>query len=150
MQEMQAQQAQMARHGAKLQYIKSLKHQCAEDEELQYYKAGGSIGCKCVKKEKQGGEIKESALDQFKAKYAKGGKPVKGPGSTKQPMMDAQMKEKKNKFKNDYSSKRVKDSENDYFKGVADHKAKKNECGGKMKKHQIGGTLEQLRKSLGL
>jgi hypothetical protein len=23
-------------------------------------------------------------------------------------------------------------------------------CGGKMKKHQIGGTLEQLKKSLGL
>jgi hypothetical protein len=34
-------QTQTAKHGAKLQYIKSLKHQCAADEELQFFKAGG-------------------------------------------------------------------------------------------------------------
>jgi len=45
---------QSARHGAKLNYIKSLKHQCAEDEEVYYYKRGGSVGCGCKKKEDGG------------------------------------------------------------------------------------------------
>ena len=106
MQEMQAQQAQMARHGAKLQYIKSLKHQCAEDEHLEYFAKGGAIGCNCVKNQKNGGpaEPKKNAIEAFKEKC--GGK----------------MKKKVAK-----------------------------DCGGaKMKKHQIGGTIEQLRKSLGL
>lgn len=106
MQEMQTQQAQAAKHGAKLQYIKNLKHQCGPDEELVFFKAGGQIGCNCVKKNQDGGavETKKSALDLYKEKC--GGK----------------MKKKVNK-----------------------------DCGGaKMKKHQIGGTLEQLRKSLGL
>ena len=85
------QQVQAARHGAKLQYLKSLKNQCPEGEELYYYKKGGSVGCGCKKKE-DGGEVEK----------AQKGTVVK-------------------KFKNDYSSKRVKDSERDYFNGTADH-----------------------------
>lgn len=81
---------QAAKHGAKLQYIKSLKHQCAEDEELYYYKKGGSVGCGCKKKE-DGGEVVK-AQDGAVAR-----------------------------FKNDYSSKKVKQSQKDYEKGVADH-----------------------------
>lgn len=68
MQEMQSQQTRAARHGAKLQYLKSLKNQCAEDEELYYYKKGGSVGCGCKKKE-DGGEIKKAqngAVAKFK------------------------------------------------------------------------------------
>jgi len=101
MQEMQAQQAQVAKHGAKLRYIKNLKHQCAEDEQLEYFAKGGAIGCKCVKKNQGGGktEPKKNALQQYKDKKIQ---------------------------------------------------LKKKECGGKMKKHQIGGTLEALRQSLGL
>ena len=101
MQEMQAQQAQAAKHGAKLRFIKSLKHQCEADEHLEYFAKGGTIGCNCVKN-KQGGkaEPKKNALEQFKAK-----------------------------------------------KGI---NLKKDKCGGKMKKHQIGGTIETLRKSLNL
>lgn len=52
------QQTQTMKHGAKLQYIKSLKHQCAEDEELIYYKKGGSVDCGC--KKKKGGEIEKT------------------------------------------------------------------------------------------
>ena len=68
------QQTQAARHGAKLNYIKSLKHQCAEDEELYYYKKGGRVGCGCKKKE-DGGEIKKAqkgtkAVDKFKKDQA--------------------------------------------------------------------------------
>lgn len=100
MQEVQAQQAQMARQGAKLRFIKGLKRQCNEDEELRYFKAGGSIGCECVKKNKKGAkvDIKKNALQQFKEKKGK----------------------------------------------------ELEKCGGKMKKHQIGGTIETLRQSLGL
>ena len=49
------QQAQKAKHGAKLQYFRQLKNQCAEDEELYYFKKGGSIGCGCKKKKMEAG-----------------------------------------------------------------------------------------------
>jgi hypothetical protein len=67
---MQAQQAQVAKHGAKLKFIKSLKHQCEADEHLEYFAKGGAIGCNCVKNEKKGGkaEPKKNALQQFKEK----------------------------------------------------------------------------------
>lgn len=133
-----------AKHGAKLQYLKNLKHQCAEDEEVVYFKRGGSVDCGCQKK--KGGEI-EKAQNGTKAV---------------------------SKFKNDYSSKKVKDSEEDYFKGTADHtrpgnspvsktvqdfkkkkeqtkvekkpetKPVKKNCGGaveKFKKHRQGGNI---------
>lgn len=137
----------VARHGAKLQYLKNLKHQCAEDEEVVYFKNGGLVDCGCQKK--KGGEI-EKAQNGTKAV---------------------------SKFKNDYSSKKVKDSEEDYFKGVADHtrpgnppvsktaqnfkkkkeqtkvekkpetKPVKKNCGGaveKFKKHRQGGSLNRI------
>lgn len=44
---------QAKRHGSKLNYVKSLKNQCADDEELYYYKKGGSVGCGCKKKNKE-------------------------------------------------------------------------------------------------
>ena len=71
---------QKAFHGAKLQYIRSLKNQCPEGEELYYYKKGGRVGCGCKKKE-DGGEIRKaglgcSAVDKFKSarKMQKAGK----------------------------------------------------------------------------
>ena len=69
MENQQKQQTTKALHGAKLNYFKSLKHQCAEDEEVVYYKKGGSVTCGCKKKE-QGGEVpsaKDSAVAKFKA-----------------------------------------------------------------------------------
>ena len=63
------QKTQAAKHGAKLNYIKSLKHQCAENEEVYYFKKGGSVGCGCKKKE-DGGEIKKAeqgAVAKFKS-----------------------------------------------------------------------------------
>lgn len=70
MQEMQTQQAQAAKHGAKLQFIKSLKHQCPEGEKLEFFAKGGAIGCKCVKENKNGGktESKKNAIDLYKEK----------------------------------------------------------------------------------
>lgn len=56
-QQMQAQQAQMARFGAKLNYIKYLRGKCPEGYEMQYFKKGGAICNKCVKKKANGDVI---------------------------------------------------------------------------------------------
>lgn len=73
------------RHGAKLNYIKTLKNQCAEDEEVVYYKKGGSVGCGCRKK--NGGEIPEDkcggAVKKFKAACGTKIKKEKCGGKTK-------------------------------------------------------------------
>ena len=69
MEEVQAQKTRAAKHGAKLNYLKTLKHKCAEDEELYYYKTGGSIGCGCKKKMEDGGKTPKknnSSIDKFK------------------------------------------------------------------------------------
>ncbi len=190
----QSKQAQKVEHGAKLQYFKKLKNQCADDEEIVYFKKGGLVDCGCKKKE--GGEVAKKGLggcspvDKFKAKMKSGGdtqsiankitngiatitntkqgfdKAKKAKensskkstnvvvnGTTKQPMEDAQ---RKSIFKNDYSSKRVKDSEKDYFEGKSDHKVIRDcngskvvkkfkaKCGTKVKKHQQGGSLNGI------
>ena len=66
-------QAQKAAHGAKLQYFKTLKNQCANDEELVYFKRGGVVDCGCQKKQ-EGGKTepikKGNIIDRFKAKKA--------------------------------------------------------------------------------
>ena len=68
----QSKQAQKAAHGAKLQYVKSLKNQCADDEELVYYHKKGGVVCGCQKKKMQdGGPLKkkhENAVDKFKGR----------------------------------------------------------------------------------
>lgn len=91
-------QAQKAAHGAKLTYLRKLKNICKEDEELIYYKKGGSLGCGCVKKteEKQSknkrnlekggkcpkcGKIHAAGMGcvvaKFKQKFEQGGRPLK-------------------------------------------------------------------------
>ena len=42
-------QAQMAKHGAKLQYVKRLYGQCPEGYEMKMFKVGGQICKKCEK-----------------------------------------------------------------------------------------------------
>lgn len=67
-------QTQAVRHGAKLNYLKSLKNKCAEDEELVYFKRGGKVDCGCVKKEQDGGKApqkKESPVMKFKKTVVK-------------------------------------------------------------------------------
>lgn len=173
--------AQKALHGAKLNYFKSLKNQCAEDEEVVYYKKGGSVECGCKKKE--GGEVvtakSGSAVEKFKQikkgkfgvtaladatgsqggfkkaekkklEYNKPGnnKPVtnvatqdKNPGSTKQPMQEAEERARhKNNYNNLKKGGEVK-KECGGSKVIANFKAK---CGTKMKKHQQGGSLNGI------
>ena len=67
---------------------------------------------------------------------------TKGPGTTKQPMEEEQRKNTKKPFKNDYSSKRVKDSEEDYLKGKT-NEATAEKCGGKVKKKAEGSKINK-------
>lgn len=64
-QQMQGQQTQMAKFGAKLNYIKFLKGQCPSGYEMQFFKAGGRVCKKCMKKE-NGGEVVDNPVDAFK------------------------------------------------------------------------------------
>lgn len=60
------QQSQMAKKGAKLNYIKQLRGICPEGYEMQYFKTGGTICKKCVQKQKmqEGGDM--NPIDEFK------------------------------------------------------------------------------------
>ena len=164
-----------AAHGAKLDYVKSLKHICPEGQELYYYKQGGNLKCGCKgQKMEDGAKVEEAkcgAVAKFKkvkkagfgswitkladATGSNGGfkkaeqefkkksennkrKPVtnvatqdKNPGSTKQPMQEAQ---ERARHKNDY---------NNLKKGGAVDKFKSAKCGSKMKKHQNGGLIQK-------
>lgn len=68
MQMMQQQQVRAAKFGAKIDYIRSLRGQCPEGYELQYYKAGGQLCKKCMKKKamQEGGDFPQNPVDQFK------------------------------------------------------------------------------------
>ena len=135
---------QAARHGAKLNYLKSLKHQCAEDEEVYYYKKGGKAGCGCRKKE-DGGELVKDSTKTSKA-------------------VEAFKKRKQGikKVQTDFSK-----DEEQYFKGMNPSNAgeerfkkqaplppnkkpkstteiNKKACGSKLKKHFKGGSLNRI------
>ena len=185
-QEAQKQKTTKALHGAKLNYFKSLKHQCAEGEELYYYKEGGAVGCGCKKKD--GDEVvtakSGSAVEKFKqikkgkfgvtaladATGSQGGfkkaekkkleynkprnnKPVtnvatqdKNPGSTKQPMQEAEERARhKNNYNNLKKGGEVK-KECGGSKVIANFKAK---CGTKMKKHKQGGNIRKMQTAAG-
>jgi hypothetical protein len=60
---MKQQQVKAARHGAKLNYIRSIAGDCAEDEELTLYKVGGKICKKCQKKRQEGGAIPYTPIE---------------------------------------------------------------------------------------
>ena len=160
-------QKQKALHGAKLNYFKSLKNQCAEDEEVIYYKKGGSVGCGCKKKE-QGGEVptaKEgSAIAKFKAarKMQKAGKmpPVKVEKNdtvhvngipysitysdgTKKNLKSPYPKYSHSQYVKDRSDKSNKDAQrrvNKIDKVTRDEEMK---CGGKVKKNEEGSKINK-------
>lgn len=152
MQMMQQQQVQAAKFGAKLNYIKSLRGQCPEGYEISYYKVGGTLCKKCMKKQvemEEGGQMPSDPIDQFKCgrkmkkKKAQGGtvdfdkcggktkkkKPKKEEGgelnSTRNPKMFSKMALAKCGAK---LKKACKDMQMD-------------KCGKKLKKKATGGTV---------
>lgn len=161
---LQAMQGQKvaARHGIKLNYVKSLKNKCAEGEEVVYYKKGGSVKCGCKKKE-EGGEVKKdcggSKMKKFK--MAKGGQqPYINPNDTVHvngrayvlTNMNGTPVNKKLKFPK-YEGKVEKEDRARAQKGDKDAKrrqAKAEEitaprCGGKVKKHQEGSIITKFK-----
>ena len=65
----QTQGAQMARFGAKLNYIRQLRGQCPDGYEMQYFKAGGRMCMQCVAKQRRmeiGGEVPSNPVNAFK------------------------------------------------------------------------------------
>ena len=158
------QQVQAARHGAKLQYLRSLKNQCPEGEELYYYKKGGSVGCGCKKKE-DGGEIQKANMGAV-ANFKEDQKKKQKQQQQKQKWTDAKdnelrilsgkknltpqekqrLQQLRNEFKNssntsDYELEEGKKGmkvEKDCNGAVAKFKAA---CGSKIKMHRQGGTV---------
>lgn len=63
-----AQQVKSAKNGSKLNYLKRLRGICPEGEEMKYYKVGGKVCKKCMKKSAGGNfrEAPKNALEAFK------------------------------------------------------------------------------------
>lgn len=68
--------------GSKLNYIKSLKTQCNQDEELVYLKKGGRV-CPVCQKKKTKSKKSGGAIESFKEYYKCGGKKKKMQGGDK-------------------------------------------------------------------
>lgn len=68
MQEIQQQQVQAAKFGAKLNYIKKLNGQCPEGMEMYYYKQGGRLCRKCMQAKQNEDEVEtpSNPIDAFK------------------------------------------------------------------------------------
>ena len=153
MQTQQTQQPQrvMARLGTKLNYIRTIKGDCPEGQEVEYFKQGGLVCKKCVEKGAAGAKAKSTGIDavkEFKKKKACGGTKVTKaqPGSKMMQLAEANKARKKaeadkkkeeDKWKNgrvivgkdiqrgsgnDTSEQEKKDkSAKDYYQGKADH-----------------------------
>ena len=123
MQLIQQQQVQAAKFGAKINYIKKLRGQCPDGYDLQYYKSGGQLCKKCIKKQvmQEGGNVPQDPIDQFKCGRKINKKKCEAGGTVDMDKCGAKMKKKK--------------CENGGFIPF-------DKCGKKMKKKQEGGNLE--------
>ena len=123
MQLIQQQQVQAAKFGAKINYIKKLRGQCPDGYDLQYYKSGGQLCKKCIKKQvmQEGGNVPQDPIDQFKCGRKMKKKKCEAGGTVDMDKCGAKMKKKK--------------CENGGFIPF-------DKCGKKMKKKQEGGNLE--------
>ena len=123
MQLIQQQQVRAAKFGAKINYIKKLRGQCPDGYDLQYYKFGGQLCKKCIKKQvmQEGGNVPQDPIDQFKCGRKMKKKKCEAGGTVDIDKCGAKMKKKK--------------CENGGFIPF-------DKCGKKMKKKQEGGGLE--------
>ena len=149
-QQQSQEQVKAAAHGAKLNYFKNLKNQCAEDEEVVYYRKGGSVHCGCKKKE-NGGEVPTakggSVIEKFKNRQINPNDTIHVNGQVKS-LTNEPIKDKNNTYKSltieEYKKLKNKDrnrvDEKDAARGRQVHK-----CGGKVKKHQSGDELLPIK-----
>ena len=97
MQEMQQQQIQAAKFGAKLNYIRKLNGQCPEGMEMYYYKQGGRLCRKCIQAKQNEEEIEypSNPIDAFKCGRKMKKKKCEIGGTVDMDKCGAKMKKKK-------------------------------------------------------
>jgi hypothetical protein len=135
-----------------------LKNQCAEDEEVVYYKKGGSVGCGCKKKE-DGGQVKKdcggSAVAKFKMQY--GNKMMQLAEANKnRKKAEEEKKKREDKWRKGQivvgkDIQKGQENSGPKAKTQTDQALKdnkgigKNKCGSKIKKHQEGSVIAQFK-----
>ena len=143
LQEMQG--AQKARLGAKLNYIRSLKGNAPEGMDIEYYKCGGQVKKKFVKKNACGSKgmaavkaFKDKCGSKMKKKSCKefGGEIRSDKCGSK---MKKSKKELGGNIESDKCGSKMKKKSCKEFGG----NIQTEKCGGKAKKHQYGGNLNQ-------
>lgn len=146
MQMMQQQQVQAAKYGAKLNYIKSLRGQCPEGYEMKYFKSGGQLCKKCMKKQQESeGNKPQNPIDEFKC--GKKMKKKEQGGSVDFNKCGSKMKKKKKSKKQEGGTFDPKTySQATLAKCGAKLKEAAegmsiSKCGSKMKKDKSGGTV---------
>ena len=142
LQEMQG--AQKARLGAKLNYIRSLKGNAPEGMDIEYYKCGGQVKKKFVKKNACGSKgmaavkaFKDKCGSKMKKKSCK-----EFGGEIQSDKCGSKMKKSKKEFggniQSDKCGSKMKKKSCKEFGG----NIQTEKCGGKTKKHLFGGILE--------
>lgn len=141
LQEMQG--ARKARLGAKLNYIRSLKGNAPEGMDIEYYKCGGQVKKKFIKKNACGSKgmaavkaFKDKCGSKMKKKSCK-----EFGGEIQSDKCGSKMKKSKKEFGGEIlfdkcGSKMKKKSCKEFGGNIQSDK-----CGGKAKKHFYGGTL---------
>ena len=143
MQEMQQQQIQAAKFGAKLNYIRKLNGQCPEGMEMYYYKQGGRLCRKCIQAKQNEEEIEypSNPIDAFKCGRKMKKKKCEIGGTVDMDKCGAKMKKKKCEdggiVNIDKCGAKIKKKKCENGGLISFDK-----CGNKMKKKQQGGDLE--------
>ena len=143
MQEMQQQQVQAAKFGAKLNYIRKLNGQCPEGMEMYYYKQGGRLCRKCIQAKQNEEEIEypSNPIDAFKCGRKIKKKKCEVGGTVDMDKCGAKMKKKKcedgGTVNIDKCGAKIKKKKCENGGLIPFDK-----CGKKMKKKQQGGDLE--------
>lgn len=144
LQEMQG--AQKARLGAKLNYIRSLKGNAPEGMDVEYYKCGGQVKKKFIKKNACGSKgmaavkaFKDKCGSKMKKKSCK-----EFGGEIQSDKCGSKIKKSKKEFggnieSNKCGSKMKKKSCKEFGGNIQSDK-----CGGKAKKHFYGGSLNRI------
>ena len=141
LQEMQG--ARKARLGAKLNYIRSLKGNAPEGMDVEYYKCGGQVKKKFIKKNACGSKgmvavkaFKDKCGSKMKKKSCK-----EFGGEIQSDKCGSKMKKSKKEFggniESDKCGSKIKKKSCKEFGG----NIKSDKCGGKAKKHFYGGVL---------
>lgn len=157
LEQMAQQQTQMAKLGAKLNYIKNIKGECPEGTEKYYFKAGGRIcsACRGINTAEEGMEIQpkgnkkaiSSTVQNYRNSQALATTSVYSKMDSKRheelaskrakgkltPQEEQEYKRLTSKFRNQPKSVQSK-----YATDI-------DKCGGKMKKHLNGGNIDLVK-----